>query len=136
VEEVNQTLVDGLNRQLDSLYPNASKQLDRLGELPDAVREDVVASLLKYACQSQHIGNIALARKTLSTIPRPCLSMVLETAIQKNVDLSDEWEYRRLLELLREIESDLLSDFVNRGLASDDLEIRETAGDFRSGSIE
>ena len=129
---MNQEIVDSFNRQLDSLSADVSNHLDELCERPQSVREDIVTTLLKYACQSQRISNITLARKALSRIPRPCLSAVLEESIEKGVDLTDDWEYRRLLELLRDLNSDLVSTYVSRGLTSEDAEIREAAEDFRT----
>lgn len=128
---MSQVFVDALNRKLDSVCPGMRNQLHRLGEFPDSVQQDIVTILLRQACESQNVGNIVLARQAIATIPQPCVSRVLEAAIHKGVDLTDEWEYRRLLELLREIKSERLSTFITLGLTSNDAEIREVADDFQ-----
>lgn len=121
-----------MNQELDSICPNVSSQLHRLGEFPDSVQRDVVTILLRQACESQNEGRIMLARRAVATIPPSCISRVIETAIHSGVDLSDDWEYLRLLEILREIKSDRLAHFVALGLKSEDLEIRQAAEDFKA----
>jgi hypothetical protein len=129
---MNDVFVDMLNRALDSVCPGVSNRLDRLDEFPDSVQQDVVSTLLSRACQSQNDANIILARQAIAAIPQPCVSRVLEPSIRRGVDLADEWEFRRLLELLREIKSDLLSTFITFGLTSNDADIREAAEDFKA----
>ena len=124
--------VDALNQELDSICIGVSNQLHRLGEFPDSVQLEVLTALLGRACQCQNTGNIVLARQAVATIPQACVSRVLESAIDKGVDLSDEWEYRRLLELLREIRSDRLVTFIALGLKSNDVDIREAAEDYNA----
>ena len=129
---MSQVFIDALNRKLESIYPDVSNRLHRLDELPDLIQQEVVAGLLSHACQSQHVGNILAAKDAIATIPRQCVSRVLDAAIHKGVDLADEWEYRRLLEVLREMQSDRLKTFIALGLTSDDVEIREAAEDFKA----
>jgi hypothetical protein len=90
-----------LNAHIDSVYPDASGRLDRIDELPDSAGKRIVNTLLEAACQSQHIGKILAARKALLRLPGPWLARVLHDAIEEVVDLKDEWEYRRLMELLK-----------------------------------
>jgi hypothetical protein len=129
---MNDVFVDMLNRELDSVCPGVSNRRNRLDELPDLVQQDVVTRLLSRACQSQNDANIVLARQAIAAIPQPCISRVLERSIRRGVDLADEWEFRRLLELLREINSDQLSALITFGLASNDADIREAAEDFKA----
>lgn len=129
---MSNVFVDALNRNLDSVCPGVSNRLHRLGEFPDSVQQDVMTTLLRQACQSQNAGNIVLARQAIAAIPQACVSRVLAAAIDKGVDLTDEWEYRRLLELLREIKADRFSSFIAIGLTSNDVAIREVAEDFNA----
>src|SRR5271165_5304180 len=122
---MNQALGDALRRQLDSLSPRVSDHLKQLGELPVPVQQDIIAALVSRACQSQHVGNITIARNAIAQIPPTCLRLGLPAAIQKAVNFADEWEYRRLLELLQAIDSDLLDEYVQVGLSSTDMDIRE-----------
>jgi hypothetical protein len=123
--------MDELYRKVDSIYPNASGRLDRIDELPGAAGKRIVNTLLKQACESQHVGHIASARKALLTLPRVWLSGVLQGAIGEVVDLGDEWEYRRLIELLKELNSQLFESYIDYGMAAGSGAILEAATDLK-----
>ena len=122
-----------LCHKIDAIYPNASGRLDRIDELPDPEGRAIVDLLLKQACESQHIGNIMSARKSLRILPRVWLSRVLQDSIEEMIDLDDEWEYRRLVELLKELNSELAESYIAFGLAAEGGAIFEAAIDMKSG---
>jgi hypothetical protein len=122
-----------LCRKIDSVYPDASGRLDRIDELPDSVGKAIVNTLLEQACVSQHVGHIMSARKALLTLPRDWLSRVLQDAIEETVDLDDEWEYRRLIELLKDLNPELFDSYIQYGIAAGDGAIFEAATDLKSG---
>jgi hypothetical protein len=124
--------MDELYRKVDSIHPNASSQLDRIAELPDEAGRRIVNTLLKQACESQHLGNIVSARRALLGLPRAWLSRVLQDAIGAGVDLDDEWEYRRLIELLKELNLQLFETYIDYGVASGSGAIHEAAEDLKS----
>ena len=128
---MNNIFTNELNAKINSMYPNASGWLDRIDKLPDSAGKMIVNTLLEEACQSQHIGKITAARKAMLTLPRAWLSGVLPDAIGEAVDLSDEWEYRRLIELLRELKSDLYHVYIAFGIAAGSGEIYEAATDLK-----
>lgn len=47
------------------------------------------------------------------------------------LDLSDYWEYRRLLELAELLDPGLLQRFVSLGLGNPDPDVHEAAEDFK-----
>jgi hypothetical protein len=120
-----------LCRKIDSVYPNASGRLDRIDELPDSVGKTIVNTLLEQACESQHLGCIMAARKALLTMPRVWLSRVLREAIEATTDLADEWEYRRLVELLKELDLELFESYIEFGMTAGSGAIFEAAADLR-----
>jgi chemotaxis regulatin CheY-phosphate phosphatase CheZ len=124
--------MDELYRKVDSIYPDASGRLDRIADLPDAAGKRIVNTLLKQACESQHLGNIASARKALLRLPRAWLSGMLQDAIREVVDLGDEWEYRRLIELLKELNLQLFESYIDYGMAAGSGAIFEAAKDLKS----
>jgi hypothetical protein len=128
---MNDIFMYELYRKIDSIYPNASGRLDRIDELPDAAGKRIVNTLLKQACESQHVGHIASARKALLTLPRVWLSGVLQDAIGEVVDLGDEWEYRRLIELLKELNLQLFESYIDYGMAAGSGAIFEAATDLK-----
>lgn len=70
-----------------------------------------------------------MGRAGLLVIPRNWLLENIKEAIQRVLNLDDEWEYRRLLEVLWKIDKGLVYEFTIRGLYSDNAEVRETARD-------
>ncbi len=121
---------DRLKDGIDRLYPGASDHLDAINELPDSAAKSIVAFLVSCACEPQNTGLITLARSTLAELPAVWLSSVLGGSIKESVNLDDEWEYRRLIELLGELNSALLQQYLDYGLASEHAEIREAASDY------
>lgn len=121
-----------LYRKVDSIYADASSRLDRIGELPDGAGRRIVDALLKQACESQHLGKIISARKALLRLPRAWLSGALQDAINAVVDLGDEWEYRRLIELLKELNLPLLDTYLDYGIAAGSGAVFEAAMDLKS----
>jgi hypothetical protein len=122
--------LDQLVRQLDAVSPGVYQHLDTLDSLPKTKAMEVVGILLTDACQAQNDLVIRLGREGLSAIPRAWLQAVLPEAIERFLNLDDDWEYRRLLEFLQESLPALLPDYARRGLASKNAEIREAAEDY------
>ena len=99
--------------------------------MSDSAGKRIVGTLLEQACESQHVGHILSARKALLTLPRAWLSGVLPDAIRDVVVLDDEWEYRRLIELLKDLNPPLFDSYINYGIATGDGEIYEAAADLK-----
>jgi hypothetical protein len=57
----------------------------------------------------------------------------LQDAIAETIDLANEWEYRRLVELLKELNAELLESYIEYGIAVGSGAIFEAASDMRSG---
>ena len=66
----------------------------------------------------------------MENIPEEWLIQYLPEVIEKTIHFEDDYEYRRLLELLEASSHKLLEAYINRGLLSDNSDIRETAGNF------
>jgi hypothetical protein len=119
-----------LRNRLDGIYANSMQQLASIGSFPPPAGVRVLSALVEYACQSQHIGLVLLARQAIAEMPSDWLIQHLPEAIVATNCLDDEWQYRRMLELLRDSAPQLLQEYVARGLSSDDSEIVEAARDF------
>lgn len=82
------------------------------------------------ACQPTYVPSIVRGRSQVLALPRSwVLEHIEEVAIAAH-DLSDYWEYRRLLELVELLDSGLLRRFVSLGLGNHDPEVNEAAEDF------
>jgi hypothetical protein len=124
--------LEQLTWQLDAIVPGVYDRLQELDRLPETSRKAVLGTLLDYACKSQNCANIQPAREAIARIPQRTLTQILEPAINTYLDIDDEWEYRRLLELLKDRDPHLLARYVDRGLVAGNLEVREAAQDFVS----
>jgi hypothetical protein len=129
---MNNPFMNDLCRKINSLHPGAGDQLDRIDELPDSTSKMLVNILLEAACQSQNVGNITSARKMMLRIPPVWLASALHDAIEAVVDLNDEWEYRRLIELLKELKSEVLTYYLDYGMAVGSSAIYEATIDMKN----
>src|SRR5262245_49081148 len=101
-------------RGLDRYHPELWQHLDVVAHLAPDVGAQVLAYLLEYACQAQSELNIMLGRKALLAIPRDWLLKHITAAAEPLLELEDEWEYRRLLELYWELDRELTQSLAER----------------------
>jgi len=115
---------------LNLAYPGAYSRLDQLETLPEEVHEKIMEVLVTRACQSQHIGTIDSSRRAIGRVSPALRHTLLPRTIDRSLDFDDEWEFRRAVELLRDIEPSLLAQYRARGLQSPNPDIREAAKEF------
>jgi hypothetical protein len=84
--------------------------------------------LLEVSCQAQHIGNINVGRRVLYRAPREWLLATLAEAVDV-LDLNDEWEFRRYVELLSFLDAARAEDAVQYGLRAKAADVRASAQD-------
>lgn len=87
---------------------------------------------VELACQSQNVGRITAGRSRVLEMPRDWVLHCIEAVAIESLNLSDYWEYRRLLELVKLLDAKLLERFISLGLESSDDDVREAAEDFRT----
>lgn len=121
---------DQLRRWLDTFEVGLWDDLQRVADLPAETGQIVLKGLLELACQSQHVHNIELGRRATNALPREWAISQIHHAACAALDLDDEWEYRRLLELYEMLGGQLLPHLVAYGQAHTNAEIREAAADF------
>ncbi len=120
----------GYVQWLDAYGEDPWSHLDRVPSLaPDAARA-VLRGLLEQACQAQNELNIRLGRHGLLALPRAWALRHLDAAVAEQLNLDDEWEYRRLLELLTLLAPERLPVLIERGRSSPDAESRNAAEDW------
>jgi hypothetical protein len=117
-------------RQLDALYEGLSANLELLPILPSETSEAVLTYLLELACQAQNTRNIDLGRMALLRLPTGWLVERIEQIAEPLLQLNDEWEYRRLLEVYERLDSALTQRLAARGMNSDQPDIRATAQEY------
>jgi hypothetical protein len=92
---------------------------------------DKLREAVELACKPQNASRIVTGRKQVLAMPRQWVLERIENVAAESLDISDEWEYRRLLELAAILDAALLQRVVALGLGCDDPEIQEAAEDFR-----
>jgi hypothetical protein len=118
--------------RLDKYEPDLWNHLDRVPLLPANTGREILAEFLGIASQAQNLGNIHLGRNAILTLPREWTLLNIDAAADETIDFSDEWEYRRLLELYKELASELLRRLVQRGLTGSSDDIRCVAQEYRA----
>jgi hypothetical protein len=94
---------------------------------------DAFRAAVQLACQPQSTGLIMAGRQQVLALPRAWVLERIEQIAVESVDLSDYWQYRRLLELASVLDAGLVQRFVTLGWESADPDVREAAQDFRKG---
>lgn len=94
-----------------------------LDKLDESTAEKALSILLEYACYGQHIEGIELGRREIAKIPKTWLKSHLLAVVKNSFEYSDDWNYRRLLELvvklIPELKNDILS--INYGTTDPNL---------------
>jgi hypothetical protein len=88
-------------------------------------------SNIALACQPQGVSLIIKGRSQVLAMPRLWVLEHIEQVAVATLDLTDHWEYRRLLELAELLDSGLLQRFVSLGVGNPDPDVNEAAEDFK-----
>ncbi|CAH8768854.1 hypothetical protein [Paenibacillus dendritiformis] len=121
-----------IRKALDQVLPDSYDSIENFEKFPHKIGLSVLQILIEYACKSQNINSILLARDRIKKIPSKWLLEYLPEAAKDSICSEDEWEYRRLLELVDEAVPQLLQVYIEQGLLSDNDEVQEAAMDFRN----
>ena len=93
--------------------------------------ESILRKNLLDACQASYTPNISKARDNILELPKKWVLDNIHPIATEVLSLSDEWEYRRLLELYQMLDKELLTKLITIGLKSNNPEIKEAAYDFK-----
>ena len=117
-----------VRRRLEEFHTGLSADLNALPSLPRATALGVLRYLLEVSCQAQHIGNINAGRRVFAMAPRQWLLATLPEVVDV-LDLNDEWEFRRYVELTSFLDPQCAEHVVHQALTSERPDIREAARD-------
>ncbi len=109
---------------------DAYDNLEQIHTWAEPQANGVVSVALGSACRAQNFHVITEGRNALKRMPREWLIRCLPNRISEALDLQDDWEFRRLLEILEEISEKLLREYIKRGLLSNNPEVREAAEEY------
>lgn len=110
-----------------------SSDLKEFDRLTDEIQIEVFEFLLSMACQAQNDEAIKLGKQSIVKISRSWVLDNIEDISTKILDLNDESEYRRSLELALVLNTSWLKKLVNLGLTNKDKDIQDTANEFKNG---
>lgn len=118
--------------ELDRIEPGLWAKLETVPALVPKAQNQVVTYFLELALRCQNNLNIELGRAGLLALPREWLVLRLLTDLEPFLLLEEEWEYRRLLEVVHQLDKNIFSTMIAHGLGSSNSEIRETALEIKS----
>ena len=116
--------------QMDTFQKDLWAHLDLIPTLPTDTGHAVLSYLLELACQAQNELNIRLGREALLALPQMWLLEHIEEDAEPLIQLNDDWEYRRLLELYSMLDNMLARKLALRSIDNPDIGIREARQDF------
>lgn len=103
-----------------------------LDKYPLDVSKQVLKVLIENSCLGQNYGPIDISRKKINEIDKDWLNQYLLEVASTCIDCSDEWEYRRLVELVVLVLPELKQEILKLGEQSENEEVREVAEDFQN----
>ena len=118
-EELNR--IDGF--QIDDLC--------RLDMYNKDIAQKVLSILLEWACYGQNVAGIMMGRRKISEIPIEWLELNLVCTVKNYFDYSDDWNYRRLLEVVVESVPKLTEEILLLNENTDSQDILEIIDDFK-----
>lgn len=96
------------------------------------VSKQVLKVLIENSCLGQNYGPIDISRKKINEINKDWLNQFLLEVASTCIDCSDEWEYRRLVELVVLVLPELKQEVLKLGAQSENEEVREVVEDFQN----
>ena len=125
IDPFEEMLISELNKISGFNYEDISK----LDKLPLETSLEVLKVLVGFACESQNTALIMLGRTNICKIDKSWLAKHLIEVAKSCLDLNDEWEYRRLFELVLEAVPELKQEVADIGFNSANDDINEAAAD-------
>lgn len=103
-----------------------------LHKYPLDVSKQVLKVLIENSCLGQNYGPIDISRKKINEIDKDWLNQFILEVASTCIDCSDEWEYRRLVELVVLVLPELKQEVLKLGAQSENEEVREVVEDFQN----
>ncbi len=105
-------------------------EIINLNKYPMEISEKVLIVLIEFACLGQNLAPIKLGREKIGEIDKVWLLEHFIEVSKKCINFNDEWEYRRLVEVVVEMIPQLKNDILEIGKNSSNPEIIEVVEDY------
>lgn len=120
-------LIEKVNKASNGIYDN----ICYIDKYPLPISKKVLGILIQNACVGQNCGPIELGRKKIrEVINRDWLIKYFIEVADENINYSDEWEFRRLVELVMLCVPELKERVLAKGANSENEEVREVVEDY------
>ena len=123
---------DRIQKQLKEKGIQSFAALADIDTMPVSCAEQVVKILLEWACYGQKDAGILLGRSLLGHIPKQWLRNHMISVVREFFDYRDEWNYRRLMELVILLIPEEKDTFLALNANSDDADLLEVIDDYRT----
>ena len=120
-----------LIKELQCIHGFKYQDFKHLDKYSYDISKDVLRILIENACLGQNYAPVELARKKISEISAEWLKENLLEIASSCIDFEDEWEYRRLMELIIVVIPELKNQLLIIGENSANAEVKEVVEDFR-----
>lgn len=103
--------------------------------LPLESRQKLLSDFIELACEPSHVPTLEQARGLILTLPRKWTVDQIETMAEPFLQSSDDWVYRRLLELFALLDRELTLRLARRAAKHPNPEIRAAGSEFLQSPV-
>lgn len=120
-----------LIKRIQSIDGFPYEDIKVLDKYPLDISKRVLKVLIENSCLGQNYEPIDISRKKIDEINKEWLKQYFFEVANICIDYSDEWEYRRLVELVVFVLPELKQEVLKLGAQSENEEVREVVEDFQ-----
>lgn len=120
-----------LIEEIQSIDNFPYKDIKILDKYPLHTSMQILKILIENSCLGQNYAPIEISRRKIKEIDKTWLNQHFIEVASTCINFSDEWEYRRLVELVAFVAPELKQKVLNFGIKSENKEIREVVEDFQ-----
>ncbi len=91
----------------------------------------VLLILLEWACYGQNVNGIGMGRKKVAEVPRDWLAAHIVEVVRNGFEYADDWNYRRLLEVVNQTVPEVTAELLALNADSGDPEIQDVIEDYQ-----
>ena len=127
------TYEEAFRQRIDSIRPGGWEGLEEIGTFPPEAARALLREILETGCLAQNEANILLGREALARLPGGWLRENLPGAAEDCLFRDpgwEEWEFRRLAEMLEQPFPDLLAWWVGYARRLNDPGVEEAIQDY------
>ena len=119
-------------KEINIISEGIFDDVKNLDKYPLDISKQVLRVLIRNSCLGQNCGPIEIGRKKIGEIAnREWLVKHFMESADEDINYSDDWEYRRLMELVMLHVPELKEEVLVRGKDSENEEVREVVEEYK-----